>query len=195
MIIFITFIFCANIVSAGQMPSIKQGETALVRQTCGSCSYVNISIYYPNSTKAITNDAMTNVGGGYWEYSFLSTNELGKYDYPTCGDIDGVHTCSSSDELPYFEVKNSNYFLFYTLLGLAMLFFIATLFVNEEFFVYISGILFLISGIYLMINGIDLVNDWYSRGISYVLIGIGLLFSIGAYIFNSYNKWKDEEFD
>lgn len=96
-----------SFVSAGEMPPVKQGDLVILRQTCGSCSYVNISVYYPNSTKVVDNQAMTNAGGGYWEYEFSYTSSLGKYDYPTCGDISGVHTCSDSEGLPYFEVSHT----------------------------------------------------------------------------------------
>jgi len=89
------------------LPPVKQGETISLRQTCGSCSYVNISIYYPNGTKAISNAEMTDDGGGYWSYEFSETEKLGRYDYPTCGDIEGVHTCSSTEGLPYFEVTEN----------------------------------------------------------------------------------------
>jgi len=182
-----------SFVNAGtpNLPPVKQGECATLRQTCGSCSYINISVSYPNSTLAVDNQEMTSLGGGLYTYEFCDTNDLGRYDYPTCGDIEGEHTCNS--EAPYFEVKNSNSFIFFILIGLAILFFIATLFVNEEFFVYISGVLWILSGIYLMINGIDIISDWYSRGVAYVCIGIGFLFTIGAYVYNSYNKWRDNE--
>jgi hypothetical protein len=106
----------------------------------------------------------------------------------TNGTISGFSTFG-------FEIKNGNIIFLLILLGLASLFFIATLIVNEEFFVYISGVLFLIAGMYIMINGIDVVSDMYSRTIAYVTIGLGLLFTVGAYVFNSYTDSSEEEIE
>lgn len=135
-------------------------------------------------------------GMGYENYTSGSLiNETGKYSV--------LSWCNSTTEggfIQYsFDVNNtgSNGSMFFLILiiSIAIIFFLATLFVNEEFFVYISGVLFLVGGIYLMINGIDIMNDWYTRTISYVFIGIGFLFTIGAYIFNSYyKKGEDEEY-
>lgn len=116
-------------------------------------------------------------------------SELGDYCFNlVCSDGSQIETGSVCR-----EIRNTNLTYLIIMLSLASLFFLASLFVNEEFFVYISGVLFLVLGIYIMINGIDVVNDWYSRTISYVTIGIGLLFTIGAYIYNSYSKFNKEE--
>lgn len=169
------------------LSDVRQNECILIPQTCASCSYVNITILRGNET-IIDNQAMSK-SGATWTYNFCETSELGRYDINGFGDLEGIATGFNS---LYFEVKNSNNFIFYTLIGLAILFFVSTLFVSEEFFVYISGVLFLVSGIYVMINGIDVVNDLYSRAISYICIGLGMLFTIGAYIFNSYNREEEE---
>ena len=60
--------------------TVKLNECVLIKQVCSSCSYVNLSISYPNSTLIITNDGMTSTGGGVWTYDFCNTTQLGRYD-------------------------------------------------------------------------------------------------------------------
>ena len=174
--------------------TFKLGETINLRQTCPSCTYVNLSSMTipPNSTMIYYNEEMTKNG---IEYTYDFTPQLnGNYFYVVHGDKDGIDESetfcfSVGDEFGYWFI----------LIGslLAIIFFIASLVTPEEFFVYISGVLFLIEGIYIMINGFYLVNDVNTRMISFVYLGIGLLFTIGAYIYNSYNlenKNEEEEY-
>ena len=91
------------------------------------------------------------------------------------------------------EIKSTSLTFLIFIYALAVIFFISTLFVDEEFLVYISGVLFLVAGIYVMINGLEDLNNMYSRAISFVSLGIGLLFTLGAYIYNSYEKSGGEE--
>lgn len=170
--------------------SIKQNQCITLKQTCASCTYVNFSLTYPNSTVAFSNAMGVKSGGALWTYDFCDTSDFGRYDVGGHGDIDGKDTGFS---VLWFEVNNTNLTFFIILLSLAILFFVATLIVNEEFFVYISGVLFIIIGIYTMINGIDIINDWYSRAISYVCLGLGFLFTVGAYLYNSNVKEDSEE--
>jgi hypothetical protein len=174
------------------MGYVKMGNCIQLLQSAVNSTYSNITtISLPNKTEILSlNKAMTKDGTVY-NYSFCSTSQAGQYIVNGITDIDGVTTNWAYD----FNVRSdTNLTLLIILISLAVIFFIATLIVNEEFFVYISGVLFLVSGTYIMINGIDIVNDWYSRAISYVLIGIGFLFTLGAYIYNT-NFKQDEDKD
>jgi hypothetical protein len=71
---------------------VKQNECVTLKQTCASCSYVNVSVSYPNSTLAVSNTGMTNQGGGVWTYEFCDTSQLGRYDVNGEGDIEGTAT-------------------------------------------------------------------------------------------------------
>ena len=86
---------CTAIAGIAELPPVKQGECVNLRQTCGTCSEMNVSVYSPNSTLLIDNEAMIGDGAGRWTYEFCNTTELGRYDYPTCGDSDGTYTCNS----------------------------------------------------------------------------------------------------
>jgi len=182
-----------GIVSASEYTEQKQNTDFTLSITSNNATSCNMSsIDYSNGTVIIFNRELTQDGR-----TFYTTLTQGNYS--SLGDI--CHNVVCTDGVDYETgsvcrtIKNSNLTFFIILLALASLFFIASLFVNEEFFVYISGVLFLIAGIYTMINGIDIVNDWYSRAISYVCIGLGFLFTLGAYIYNSYSKYGDDDDD
>lgn len=92
----------------------------------------------------------------------------------------------------------NNYFNLFPLILLLVMAFVflgATLVVDEPIFVYVSGVLFLIVGIYTMINGIgdyDIKNI-VVKTISFVSLGLGVLLTIGAYIYNSYSSRSETE--
>ena len=116
-------------------------------------------------------------------------------DYPTqlyCFDSSG----NSSSE-PYIHVtstgRDNSLFIIILMFSLACFFLILTMFVNEEIFVYISGLLFLIIGIFTMIFGLEDLSDLYTRAISYITLGLGMLFTLGAYLYNSYSLRQDKE--
>jgi hypothetical protein len=196
LIFILTFMLLFSFVSATnieQQPvKINQNQKIVLNQVCANSTYSNITSGFIDGTNIqliTTATAMIELSDNTYSYNWTNTTIPGKYYFYGICDEDGTQKVWGLS----YEVKSSSNYFFILLICLASLFFIATLFVNEEFFVYISGVLYLVAGIYSMINGIDIVNDWYSRAISYVLIGIGFLFTIGAYIFNSYEKNSDEE--
>lgn len=195
-IFILTFMLLFGFVSAVNVEQepikINQYQPITLNQICANSTYSNITSGFIDGTniQLINSDTpMTLNGSNTYRYVWTNTSLTGKYYFYGICDEDGTEKVWGLS----YQVKSSSNYFFILLICLASLFFVATLFVNEEFFVYISGVLYLVAGIYSMINGIDIVNDWYSRAISYVLIGIGFLFTIGAYIFNSYEKNSDEE--
>ena len=44
-----------------------------------------------------------------------------------------------------------------------------------------------------MINGFSLVNDANTRMFAFIYLGIGILFTVGAYVFNLYSNSNNEE--
>jgi len=44
-----------------------------------------------------------------------------------------------------------------------------------------------------MIYGIDILNDWTTRAIAYISIGLGFLFTLGAYIYNLFYEGGESE--
>jgi len=82
--------------------TIKQGSCIEIPQVCASCTYVNLSVQYPNKSIAISNQAMTPNGAGLWTYNFCNTSQLGRYDVTGIGDLNGVDTGFS---VLWFEVS------------------------------------------------------------------------------------------
>ena len=87
--------------------TIKQGECIEIPQVCASCSYVNLSVQYPNKSIAISNQAMTPNGAGLWTYNFCNTSQLGRYDVSGQGDISGTDTGFS---VLWFEIRENREF-------------------------------------------------------------------------------------
>jgi len=82
---------------------VKQGECFIAKQVCASCSFINISLIYPNSTLAISNVPMVDSSGALWTYEFCNITHVGRYDINGVGDLDGVNT----GFVLYFEVSPS----------------------------------------------------------------------------------------
>jgi hypothetical protein len=167
--------------------TFAQGTNITLRQTCDSCTYVTLgSIVYPNSSSLLIDKNMTKVG---FDYSYFYTTDVnGEYYYNVFGDKNG----DLATETFCFQVGDQfGYWIILIGTALAIIFLICSLFVPEEFFVYISGVFFLIEGIYIMINGFALVNNTNTRMFAYIYLGIGILFTVGAYIFNLYSEGNE----
>ena len=104
-IILLMFIILTINVSASEVNNfapVKQGECTTVKQTCASCTYVNTSVFFPNSTLAATNQGMSDQGGGVWTLEFCDTSDRGRYDVIGSGDLLGTDT---GFDVLYFEVS------------------------------------------------------------------------------------------
>jgi hypothetical protein len=100
----------------------KQNDCVSLLQTCGNCSYVNItSVLYPNSTQALGLSSMTQIGTVY-NYTFCDTSTLGDYIVNGVGDINGVPTVWAYDFMmtPNGQAASTPNALFY--FGLIFLF-------------------------------------------------------------------------
>lgn len=89
------FIFILLISFTSSLESLgiyKQGECLDVRQTCVTCSFVNISLTNPNSTIVLNNIGMSDQGAGVWIKEFCGTSTAGRYDVVGVGDLDGTDT-------------------------------------------------------------------------------------------------------
>ncbi len=188
-------IFLFSLASAESIGTFKVNEPMQITNYFqdGTCSYMNlVNLELPNNTIININTAMTNNNQAF-NFSYTPT-ELGIYTFKTCGNPGGNIICNSDTfESTSTGTRGSMFFLI-LLTSIAMIFFIASLFVPEEFFVYISGVSFLIGGIYLMTNGIDVLNDTNTRYLAFIYLGVGLLFTLGAYIYNLYSNDSEEEY-
>ena len=103
----VAFILSLNFIFAetNNYAPVKVGDCINIQQTCGTCTYLNVTISYPNSTRAINNEPMT-VDGGVWNYTFCNTTTLGRYDVNTCGDLNSIFQCNEAGTL-WFIVNGS----------------------------------------------------------------------------------------
>lgn len=154
---------------------------------------MNLTVAYPNGTIFLNAVQANQLGSGIFNYT-ITFPIIGNY-HPTLLCVDGSNSNSDSSGTYIITSTGQDGSMFYIILitSLAIIFLIVTLFVDEEFFVYISGVLFLVGGIYLMINGLDVLNDTNTRYLSYIYLGIGMLFTLGAYIYNHYSRGESEE--
>ncbi len=92
-IIIMGLLLLNSVVALESLGEYKINTCVNIRQTCTTCSYVNLSITEPtNSTIVISNQAMNDEGGGVWTYEFCKTSTTGKYDVVGSGDLDGEDT-------------------------------------------------------------------------------------------------------
>lgn len=147
---------------------------------CTACD-CEISIFYPNGSSMVQNDPGINVNG-YCRYTATS-NVLGIHG----GEMyltNGVDYGRANFEFEITSTGNkssTSLWIIGIILLLAVIFMILSIFVSEEILLFLSGCLFIVAGIFIMIFGFGDVADFYTRSVSYVAIGIGLLFAIGAY--------------
>lgn len=192
--ILLSMMLIGNVLALDSMGTFKQGETLRITQVCADATYITLSaVSYPNSTIAISNVNMTSAGSGEFYVDFSDTWALGRHD------VRGISDGCEKSFATYFIITSTGdgFSFWFIILGtaLAILFLIFSLVTPEEFFVYISGIFFIVEGIFIMINGFSVINNANTRMFAYVYIGIGILFTVGAYIFNSFadDKRENEE--
>jgi len=179
---------------------IKQNEVVIIKQTCASCSYINISITYPNSSLAITNQPMVHQGGGVWTYDFNKTSIQGRYDVIGSGDLSGTPT---SFDVLYFDVNEygiesksfMSYAFFYVCLIIISYVFIYKFAtyngkgVNDYNFFFWSAFLDLILFVLIQINGFGGVSNLLVNVIKMIAFGSGAYFLVqGIYYAVSWKK-------
>ena len=89
--ILIVGIFLIGFVSALiSLPPAKLNQEYIIKQTCSSCTHINITISNINGI-ILNNVEMSNNGSGTWVYDFTPTI-LGRHEVTGEGDLDGTNT-------------------------------------------------------------------------------------------------------
>ncbi len=156
LIVLCSFITTAEITNLG---TFKQGSCVEIKQVCASCSYINITISYPNSTFAVYNQKMTKIGSGTWNYTFCNTSSLGRYDVTGEGDLEGRATGFSA---LYFEITPSgdkfdegqgfsSLGLFISIIAVAFLFMYFGFKFSESEKLYPIGLFFMLVSLFLSV--------------------------------------------
>lgn len=92
-----SFIFLAPLISAEEqtLGAFKTDSCVTLKQTCGNCTFVNLSISIPpNQTTFLTNQPMTNSAPSLYTYVFCNTSINGEYIYDTYSNPNGILTAS-----------------------------------------------------------------------------------------------------
>ena len=179
--------------------TFKQNTCIELKQTCSTCSYINITISYPNTTRIVTNDEMDYIGSGIWIYELCNTSQLGEYDFVGEGNVDGNRKTFDA----YFEVneyaQEPIQFLIYAIIYVLLLFSSYLLVykfatydgngVKDENFFYWAAFLDLVLFVLIEVNGFGGTDTLLVSLIKMLCFGSGLYF-LAQGIINSINGWN-----
>lgn len=111
--------------------NFRKGTNISLINVCPNCTYTNLStVLFPNSTFALLGEYSMTKNGTIYNYSFTSTNTIGRYVYVMHSDLNGVNTSSTAefDITPSGESPTTATSFFYIgLLALLIIFFILIL--------------------------------------------------------------------
>ena len=165
--------------SIGSLGTFKQYSCVNLLQTCVDCTYNNISsVTLPNGVGALGLTAMAQSGIEF-THSFCNTTLSGTSNVNGFGDAGGAMTKWNY----VFEVTPSggaedNTTIFLFLICLTTLFFFMGVFMKNYIFVTIAGFALMSSGVYGMIYGFGDITSLYTRTISYIVIGLGMIITV-----------------
>ena len=160
-------------------------------------STINCSFYMANSTGDVLVYKNATYSNGYWNINILGGNFSYLEIYPY-----GIKCASISYGgalVGYFEVTgtgrqgNIGLDTFLILIFASIIVFVGSYWLDQDWGVFLSGILFILSGIYAMIYGLGDVSDLYTRGIAIVSIGIGIVFLVASLFNISKGEGVEEE--
>lgn len=146
---------------------------------CDATFGCSLTVYNPNSSVLVDNVSMVR-GMEYYNYNVSAITENGQYrSRMTC--TDGT---DSGSEIFYFSVTptgdDGDYNLF-LIMGLGALVLLSFAYVFKDNIVgFVAGVMFIVLGVYVMIYGIANLSDMYTRAVSFICIGLGLLYAIAS---------------
>jgi hypothetical protein len=176
MLMCIVSILSIGIVSAEvqTLGHFTQGSSIQLKQSCGTCSYNNItSVMFGGKALLSGSYAMTKVGTDY-NYTFSDTQSFGQYIVCGVGDLSGVNTSWCYD----FFIGNM--WIPLIIAGLAILLLGFGLLKQNAYFGLFSAFLFIILGIYSMSYGLVFLQDKYTEMLSDVIIGLGVIIGFAS---------------
>lgn len=142
----------------------KQGECMELIQTCGNCTYVNIStVLYPNSSIAVQKVQMTK-DNTYYNYTFCKADVVGSYIVNGYGDDSGEVVVFSYDFTITPTGKSMTTSTSITSGLIVLLMFGVTI-----FFLFFAGVTE-VPGVKLFFNVIGYITLFLTIGGAYVLL-------------------------
>ena len=172
---------------------IKQGNSAMLYQTCNNCTFCNITnVMNPSNNNLIPNTAFTQYGTRY-EYllSGGNTTTLGDYSYSYyCGNSDDSET-----GVIYFKVTpsgrdgNNNIALVLILIVIIYVITFVSFFGKNIPLSILSGMFMSFFGVWIVKNGIVIYRDSLTNYFGYITLAIGAIISLWAVI-----EWIEDIF-
>jgi len=166
----------SGISALDELQPAKLNENYIIKQTCATCSYVNISVSNMDGF-VLNNVVMSNNGSGVWIYNYLPLN-VGRYDVIGKGDLSGTDTSFAT----YFEVTGSGFvntlgfYILILVLSLGIIIFgigiaDAPITILGSFGLYFVGL-------WILFNGIDNLKDpTYTWAIGLIVLGLAIYIS------------------
>jgi len=170
--------FLISCVSAlNELQPAKLNENYIIKQTCATCSYVNISVSNIDGF-VLNNVEMSNNGSGVWTYNYIPLN-VGRYDVIGKGDLSGTDTSFATS----FEVTGSGFvdtlgfYILILILSLGIVMFGISLSDAPITILGSFGLYFL--GLWILFNGIDNLKDptYYTWAIGLIVLGLAVYIS------------------
>ena len=158
---------------------------------CTASATCNISVLYANGSVYLSSRAMTN-SGTYFTYTLTDTSVTGVYTEKVfCAD--GSFHGYGTDTFRITSDGNSgdSTFLFMGFAILGFLVMVLGIWTQNRILLFISGLMISVSGVYVLINGFMDANTEWTKMMSYVVIGIGLIFTVVS-AYELIEEWSDE---
>lgn len=158
--------------------TFKQNTCVELLQTCGNCTYSNItSIQYPIGSMAAAQFSMSKIGTKY-NYTYCSTDQLGVYVVNGVSDVDGIPTVWAYD----FKVtpSGSDNILGFFILLIIVIYAIAFIgfFGKSPWVAMLGGMAMLGLGLFTINNGVDVFRNQITDIFSWTTIGLGAFFAL-----------------
>lgn len=190
------FVMLISMTSAiDSLGTFKQYDTIRVAQVCQDATWINISsITSPNSSYIILNTPMVSSGNGEFYINFTQTAQVGRYN------VRGISNGCEKTFAFYFEITptggpEDNLTMFLILIFASIITLLLGFIFKNYAFSTISGFAFAATGVYVMINGFADITSFYTRVISFISLGLGVIItviSIWELVEESYGGEKSE---
>lgn len=172
-------LFLISLAGAESIGTYKQSSCVSLPQTCGTCTYNNISsVMKPDSTLALSEVAMEKAGTNY-NYTFCNTTDLGSYLVNGYGDEDGI----TSVWIYSFEINSTGeqssqfvgYYFIILIIFVGILIF--GYIIKQESIAILGGLGMMILGVFSYTNGMGIYNNDVTRIASVFISSFGAIVS------------------
>jgi len=173
-------IFLLSFTSA-TLGTFKACEPVDIKTILNTSSVTLSTLSYPNGTLALTEEAMQNVAGKTWNYTFTNTCQSGVYNYDYYNAEGEVYVndfvVNPTGVIQNSILQNPILIILFLISGILL---ILGFYTKNPPIVFIAGILITISGVYTMIYGFNDYTDWYTRAAALTILALGIVFTIAS---------------